>query len=186
MHLRRLRRGNTPDQVDQPGTLREYHGRRSRQRDQTAEYRIWVDMRHRCRNPNALNYHRYGGRGIKVCARWDSFEAFLADMGPRPSPDYSLERKNNDGDYSPENCCWATRSEQMRNTRQAKPITWNGETLLIVEWAERTGIDPHRIYCRIYVEGWPIERALTEPVAPRTRRTQVHWPKDATKPQQRR
>lgn len=81
----------------------------------TREHATWLDMRNRCRNPDAHNYARYGGRGIKVCERWDLFENFLADMGERPGKGYSIERRNNDGDYEPSNCKWATRFEQARN-----------------------------------------------------------------------
>lgn len=73
------------------------------------EYGIWQAMRTRCNNPNVNNYHNYGGRGIKVCERWNDFFSFLSDMGPRPSPKHSIERHNYDGDYCPENCYWATR-----------------------------------------------------------------------------
>ncbi len=93
------------------------HGGASTNGHRAVEYAIWNNMKFRCENPKARNYKRYGGRGIKVCARWrDSYPTFLADMGPRPSPAHSIDRyPNNDGDYEPTNCRWATRSEQERN-----------------------------------------------------------------------
>lgn len=86
----------------------------------TAEYRIWLAMLRRCRDPKYVNYDRYGGRGIFVCGRWLSYESFLSDMGRRPSPQHSIGRKNNDGPYSPENCGWETAKEQSRNKRPAR------------------------------------------------------------------
>lgn len=84
------------------------------------EYRIWVSMKRRCLSPNDPGYKNYGGRGIRVCARWlHSFSNFIHDMGWRPDPHLMLERKNNDGNYDPLNCCWATRSEQNRNQRRS-------------------------------------------------------------------
>jgi len=80
-----------------------------------AEYRAWGMMRHRCSNPNAINYHRYGGRGIRVCPEWASFAGFFADMGERPSAKHSIDRIDNDGDYTKANCRWATFMEQQRN-----------------------------------------------------------------------
>lgn len=79
------------------------------------EYRVWWDMKQRCTNPNNSRFYKYGGRGISVCERWSRFENFYADMGPRPSPKHSIDRIDNDGNYEPGNCHWATRSEQQHN-----------------------------------------------------------------------
>lgn len=85
----------------------------------TATYRIWIGLRNRCNNPKSKDYERYGGRGIKVCSRWNKFENFLADMGERPK-DLSIDRINNDGNYEPGNCRWATSSQQVCNQRPRK------------------------------------------------------------------
>jgi hypothetical protein len=98
---------------------RTVHGD-NRKLNEAPEYRAWVGMIQRCENPNLKNFSRYGGRGIKVCAAWrQSYLLFLKDMGRRPSPQHSLDRIDNDGDYEPSNCQWATASEQMHNTRRA-------------------------------------------------------------------
>jgi len=102
-------------------------------------YRIWWGMVYRCDSPNAMQYENYGGRGIKVCARWRIYQNFLDDMG-HPSQEQSLDRINNDGDYCPENCRWATRFEQANNTRQNVFISYNGERHSVSEWSRIVGI----------------------------------------------
>lgn len=133
----------------------------------TPEYRCWQLMKRRCYNPNDKKYSDYGGRGIIVCSRWkDSFENFLADMGNRPSPKHSIDRKDFNGDYSPENCRWATPKEQMRNTRRNIMIEINGITRCASEWCEVLGLDRVRIYDQIgirkgYVKPFPtVEAAI--------------------------
>lgn len=131
----------------------------------TKEWMAWAGVLRRCTNPNDKFYHRYGGRGIAVCDRWkNSFENFLADMGPRPSPKHSLDRIDNDLGYEPKNCRWATPSEQARNKATTRRLTVNGITKTIVEWAEIKGIKPKTLKARIG-HGWDAEVALNTPVS---------------------
>lgn len=113
-------------------------------------YNVWQRMIARCYGTYCTSYPRYGGRGIKVCDRWrNSFEAFLADMGERPSGT-ELDRIDNDGDYEPSNCRWVTRSQNSRNRSSSRFLTMNGVTLTVIEWAERLGLKAQAIYTRLY------------------------------------
>ena len=127
---------------------------------------VWRAMVARCHNPKAHNFAFYGGRGITVCDRWrESFENFLADVGDRPGPDYTLDRRDNDGAYSPGNCGWATKIEQARNRRSNHVIEFVGVKKSLREWAETTGIPAATIEQRLRKLKWPVGRALTAPVA---------------------
>lgn len=139
------------------------HGEASRR---TPEYRAWVSMRGRCFNKNDHGYARYGGRGISVCERWmgsDGYSNFLEDMGRKPSADHSIDRIDVNGDYCPENCRWATRIQQQRNTTSNHVVSHNGISKCLAEWAEDVGMNANTLHGRI-ISGWTIERALTEPV----------------------
>lgn len=116
-------------------------------------------MIQRCRDLHCAAWPRYGGRGIKVCDRWLRFAEFLADMGQRP-PGTSLDRyPDNDGNYEPSNCRWATRKQQANNKRNNHRLTFRGETLSIAEWARNLGIPEGTIRNRLRY-GWPPERVL--------------------------
>ena len=128
------------------------------------EYRCWALMRARCSNPKAPHYDRYGGRGIRVCERWSTFENFLADMGTKPSPKHSIDRRDNNGNYEPTNCRWATKAEQSRNQERTRFLEFRGERLSVSEWSERLGIKSRALRHRIDSYGWSVERALTEPL----------------------
>ena len=113
---------------------------------QTAEFRAWMAINRRCHSghqpSNKPHFAKYGARGIRVCDRWRvSFENFLADMGPRPSQKHSIDRIDNSGHYEPQNCRWATASEQARNRRTNRWLLLNGERLVISEVAARLGVD---------------------------------------------
>jgi len=131
-------------------------------RRQQPERTVWHLMRQRCENPKASGFENYGGRGIRVCDRWQSFDAFLADMGTRPSAKHQLDRVDTNSDYSPENCRWATRAVQARNTRRTHMITFRGVSLCLTDWAARAGLTRAALKSRV-ARGWPIEKALTTP-----------------------
>lgn len=135
-------------------------------RTKTPEYGIWKMMRRRCYDQAFHKHKDYGARGIKVCDRWkDSFENFFADMGERPLRAHSLDRIDNDKDYSPENCRWATAREQAANRRTSIVLEFNGDKMCIKQWADKLGMAACTIQYRVN-QGWPIEKIL----APRQRK----------------
>lgn len=111
-------------------------------------YSIWASMRDRCNNPKNKAFPHYGGRGIKVCERWNDYEAFKSDMGDRPAG-MSINRINNDGDYCPENCKWATTAEQANNKRSNRLLTYEGKTQTVMQWARELSINHDAVYGRL-------------------------------------
>ncbi len=130
-------------------------------RTNSSEYAIWRGIKRRCYNPKNEAFSDYGGRGITMCERWlTSFENFFEDMGERPHG-LSINRKNNDGNYEPENCEWATTKEQQNNRRSNRLIEFNGRTQTMSEWATEIGLK-HCTLWRRFHNGWSIEKCLTE------------------------
>jgi hypothetical protein len=140
------------------------------------EYAVWVAMRQRCYNPRCRVYGYYGGRGIRVCARWtgrSGFENFVADLGAQPFKRASVHRTNNDGYYAPGNVCWADATTQARNMRTNRRIEYRGKTKTLVEWAEHLGMKPGTLGARPD-KGWTVKKAFAESVVKRARFTP--WP----------
>lgn len=135
------------------------HGH-SRRGNWSLTYKAWVGMHSRMRESYEF-YARYGGRGITVCERWKSFDAFLADMGER-QPGATLDRINSDGNYEPSNCRWATPTEQANNRRTSRRLTADGVTMTLAEWSRSTGVPAARIGARVDRLGWTPERATSE------------------------
>ena len=127
----------------------------------SSTYNIWKSMNQRCQNPKHPEFHNYGGRGIRVCDRWEeSFENFLTDMGVRPGKEYSIDRyPDQNGGYCPENCRWATMKEQQNNKRNNRVLTYNGETKTISQWADYSGINRSTLQYRLNSD-WPLDKAL--------------------------
>lgn len=132
---------------------------------QTKIYRVWSSMKSRCLNTNDTAFKNYGGRGITLCERWHQFENFYADMGD-PAPGQTLDRKDNDGPYTPENCRWASRNAQNRNRRGVIQLTVGALTKSVTEWAEISGVSATTIRARLR-NGWPAEVAVFEPLVSR-------------------
>lgn len=117
------------------------------------EWGVWSRMKDRCTNPNNRKYHRYGGRGISVCERWQIFENFFEDMGYRPSKKYSIDRVDNDGNYEPENCRWATMNQQSRNSTSVRMIEIEGVSMCIEDWCTTFNIPRSKPYDMIRKRG---------------------------------
>lgn len=135
----------------------------------TPEYRVWASMLQRCKFADNEKYSRYAGRGISVCARWHDFAHFIADMGPRPSPMHTLERRDSDGNYDPNNCSWELRAVQNNNTSRNVRVTYKGESMTLTQAMQIAGTKMKHtsIHNRIK-RGWTIEQALeTPPMPPR-------------------
>jgi hypothetical protein len=130
------------------------------------EYNTWVNMKRRCYEHNNKSYSEYGGRGIKVYKRWfNSFENFYKDMGDRPSPKHSIDRIDNNGNYEPDNCRWATKKEQNNNTRKNIKITFNNNIHTISQWSQILNINEGTLRNRLYKRNWSIKKAFTTPVS---------------------
>ncbi len=127
-------------------------------------YRIWRGIKCRCLNPKDYQFKNYGGRGITICKRWiNSFENFWEDMIIGYRDDLEVDRKNINGNYTPENCRWATRKQQTNNSRQNHLLTFNGKTQPLTAWSEELGIPIGALRSRVR-DQWPIEIALTAPI----------------------
>lgn len=128
----------------------------------TPEHHVWRLILWRCYNKNCEQYENYGGRGITVCDRWrNDFMNFWNDMGPRPGPGWTIERRNTNGNYEPDNCFWATQKEQQNNRRNNRLITFDGRTQTLSMWSDETGINRSVITRRLDYLGWPVEKTLT-------------------------
>ncbi len=124
-------------------------------------------MIQRCTNPRNASFKHYGGRGIRVCDKWrGSFESFFVAMGPRPTPKHSLDRRDNGGNYEPDNCRWATPEEQQRNTRKNRIVEAFGERKTMTEWSQERGVPIDTLWRRLTVWKWDPERAVSEPTRP--------------------
>lgn len=133
-------------------------------KNRPAEYGVWTDMRRRCLHRRSSKFSDYGGRGIKICKRWDSFDVFLNDMGPRPSKKHSLERLDNNGNYSPDNCVWSTAKVQANNRRSSRLLTYKGKTQTLSQWADELGVKYNTLKNRICNLNWPVDKALAKSV----------------------
>ncbi len=146
-------------------------------------YLVWYAMLGRCYNPKDSRYSDWGGRGIEVCDQWrQSFDTFSKDMGPRPTRKHSIDRIDNHGPYSPENCRWATGLQQGANRRNNQLLTLNGKTQHLHAWSRELGIPRCRLTMRLR-RGWTVERALTAPLNTSTQFQHGHggksrWNKD--------
>lgn len=141
---------------------RTSHGASKKGSPMYSMYIVWRAMFWRCENASRRDFKNYGGRGIKVCQRWHSFDCFVADMGIRPSEKHSIDRIDVNGDYEPGNCRWATTTEQANNKRTSRFLAFDGREMTVSQWAREVGIGNDTLRLRL-AKGWSIERALTVP-----------------------
>ncbi len=147
------------------GCQKRKGNRRTHGKSKTGLYGIWNHMLDRCRNPRCHNYSRYGGRGIRVCSRWrgeEGFQNFLDDMG-EPGVGMTLDRRNNNGPYSPKNCRWASRTQQSQNRRTNRFLSLDGQRLCLAQWSRRVGISVLTIRGRL-AAGWSVRKTLLTPL----------------------
>lgn len=150
--------------ADRMSRLTYKHGGRCRDGSQAPEWKVWEGFRSRCSDPDNPSYEWYGGRGIRVCAEWQSdYAAFFAHVGPRPSKKHSLDRIDRDGHYEPGNVRWATWTEQARNRRNNRIVEFDGRSMPLIEAAEAAGIPYKSVKSRL-LHGWTVEEALTTPL----------------------
>ena len=140
------------------------------QKHKKPEYFTWASMKQRCLNPKTSGFKNYGGRGVSVCERWiQSFDAFLSDMGEKPSPKHSIDRfPDTNGNYEPSNCRWATMEEQQNNKTTNLILSLNGVEITVAQWAKKLGFKRSLIHGRME-RGWSVEKALTTPITPNGR-----------------
>lgn len=139
-----------------------FNGHPTHSQSRTSLYYLWNTMKQRCQNIKNINYKHYGGRGIKVCERWELYENFRDDMGHRPNST-SLDRIDNDGNYEPGNCRWASLSEQHNNCRSNVFITYKSIKKTAIQWATYFNINYHTFYSRLS-RGWSMEEIVNTPV----------------------
>ena len=143
--------------ADHPGYL---HG----ESHKTKEWKAWNSMHRRCRYPSEKSYPRYGGRGIIVCERWGEYVNFLADVGRSPTAEHQIDRIDNDGNYSPDNVKWSTRSEQIRNSTKARYLEYDGKRMTIGDWSKHLGINRQTLQMRLDKYGYTVAQALSTPI----------------------
>ena len=136
-----------------------------------SEYLSWQSMRERCSDPKHKGYKNYGGRGITVCERWNSFQNFMLDMGRKADPKFTIEREEVNGNYEPKNCHWISRKDQGRNKRNSVFVTYQGKRMLLIDLVEDLGLSRSAVYGRLQA-GWTLAQAIALPVRP----TKPHRP----------